>query len=417
MGKFKANNYSKNYSNITSKKREKPYSFISLNSKVFYPQDYGEVQDSQISFDKPFCDSLSGSLDIKLTALSDIFTGDFKAKNATDSTQVRDFFKIGDRFAFSGSSVRGVLRNIAEIISFAKCETNMPTTQDKNGNHIQRRNFATNERRLDCVERIFGSVGKDFALKSRISFSHFINTNNAVQKPKITYIIMEPKKDNFAKGKSGFKVYKHLEKIADSNSTGKNKAVETTISPLMKGAEFSGKMRYFNLTKSELGLLLLSLTALKKYKFGAAKYYGYGSVKITISGIDDATHKECVESFKNLLCKNGFDVNIRLESLRNEDSSKPNTPEPTPPKISQNYKDSSGYNTKRQNPQNPTSQPPTSHTKKPHISASKPPKPQNLNTQSQHSRSQQSATTQSPKLYDEIDSPLADAIKNAKRKK
>lgn len=410
MGKFK--NYGKNYSsitsqkNITSKKKDKPYSFISLNSKVFYPQDYGEVQDSQISFDKPFCDSLSGSLDIKLTALSDIFTGDFKAKNATDSTQVRDFFKIGDRFAFSGSSVRGVLRNIAEIISFAKCNTDMPPTRDKNDNRIQRRNFALNERRLDCVERIFGSVSKNFALKSRISFSHFINTNNAVQISKQTYIFGN-KEETFAKGKSGFKIYKHLPR-ADSNKKGDSKNVESTISPLMRGAEFSGKMRYFNLTKSELGLLLLSLTALEKYKFGAAKYYGYGSVKITISGIDDATHKECVESFKNLLCKNGFDVDTRLESLRNEDSPQPSI---TPPKISQNHKDSSEFHTKRQNQQNPTSQP-----QKPHISASKPPKQQNLNAKNPHSRNPHFTTTQSPKL-DENDSPLADAIKNAKHKK
>lgn len=406
MGKFNKN---KNYSNITSKKKDKPYSFVALNGKVFYPQDYGEVQDSQISFDKPFCNSLSGSLDIKLTALSDIFTGDFKTKNSTDST--REFFKIGDKFAFSGSSVRGVLRNIAEIISFAKCKTDMPPTKDKNDNRIQRRNFAPNEKRLDCVERIFGSVSEDFALKSRISFSHFINTNNALQIRKLTYIFGN-KEETFAKGKSGFKIYKHLPSIAESNSAGKNKDVESTISPLMKGAEFSGKMRYFNLTKSELGLLLLSLTALEKYKFGGGKYYGYGSVKITISGIDDATHKECVESFRNLLCKNDFNVNTRLESLRNADSPQPSI---TPPKP-QNYKDSSKYNTTKQNYHNPASQSPTSQAQKTHISASKPPKPQNLNTQNPQSKNPQSATMQPPKL-DESDSPLAEAIKNAKHRK
>lgn len=407
MGKFRG--YDKNYSNITSKKKDKPYSFVALNSEVFYPQDYGEVQDSQISFDKPFCDFLSGSLDIKLTALSDIFTGDFKAKNATDSTQMREFFKIGDKFAFSGSSVRGVLRNIAEIISFAKCKTDMPPTKDKNGNRIQRRNFAPNEKRLDCVERIFGSVGEDFALKSRISFSHFINTNNAVQTIKRTYIFGN-KEETFAKGESGFKIYKHLPLIADSNAKGKNKDVKTTISPLMKGAEFSGKMRYFNLTKSELGLLLLSLTALEKYKFGGAKYYGCGSVKITINGIDDATHKECVESFKNLLCKNGFNINTRLESLKNADK-----PSITPHKP-QNYNDSSKYNATRQSYHNPASQSLTSQTQKPYISTSKPPKPQNRNTQNPQGKNPQSATTKPPKL-DESDSPLAEAIKNAKHRK
>lgn len=228
--------------------------------------------------------------------------------------------------------MRGVIRTIAEVLSYAKFHTNAPDYKDKKGNVTERfkSNFDKNETRLDMVERIFGVVAKSKnakvqALKSRISFSHFIasEVRPAAQKH-IKYILMSPDATTTKglKDKNGFRFYAPLCKITPTNAAkAKNDKVISTISPLGKGSVFIGKLRYFNLTKSELGLLLQCLTALRDdrgecYKFGGAKFYGYGDAHIEIKGIDEGLKNECIDAYKNLLKKNKFEVDSRIESLR-----------------------------------------------------------------------------------------------------
>lgn len=178
------------------------------------------------------------------------------------------------------------------------------------------------------VERIFGAVSQSTkvqALKSRISFSHFIASEvcPATQK-QIKYILMSPDiaTTKGLKDKNGFRFYAPLGKIAPTNAAKtKNDKVISIISPLGKGSIFVGKLRYFNLTKAEFGLILLCLSALddKKgecYKFGGAKFYGYGDCKIEIYGVDSALKNECINTYKNLLKKANFEVELRLNILR-----------------------------------------------------------------------------------------------------
>lgn len=322
-------NQSKN--NQKGPKAPPPYNFIKPNECVFYPQDFGEVSDSAISFEKPFSDSQSGILEIVITAKSDIFTGAFTGKNA-DTQTPKAFFKIGENYALSGSSVRGVIRTIAEVLSYAKFHTNAPDYEDKKGEITKRytSNFDKNQSKLDMVERIFGVVAqsknaKVQALKSRISFSHFIasEVRHATQRH-IKYILMSPDiaTTKGLKDKNGFRFYAPLGKITPTNAAkAKNDKVISTISPLGAGSVFVGKLRYFNLTKSELGLLLLCLTALREdkgecYKFGGAKFYGYGDARVEIKGIDEGLKEECINAYKNLLVRSDFELDSRLDSLR-----------------------------------------------------------------------------------------------------
>ena len=95
-----------------------------------------------------------------------------------------------------------------------------------------------------------------------------------------------------------------------------------TISPLGKGTEFVGKLRYFNLTKAELGLLLLCLTALQSqkgeyYKFGGGKFYGYGDAQIEILNLSENLKNDCINAYKNLLSKADFALDTRINDLRN----------------------------------------------------------------------------------------------------
>lgn len=320
-------NQSKN--NQKGRKAPPPYNFIEPDKRVFYPQDCGEVSDDKISFEKPFSNFQSGILEIKITAKSDIFTG----KNA-DEKAPKDFFKIGENYALSGSSVRGVIRTIAQVLSYAKFDTKAPDYKDKKGNVTPRDKQIFDESKLDMVERIFGIVAKSKnakvqALKSRISFSHFIaskvcKANHISPKYAILDAIKEARKrgevPEFCK-ENGFRFYTPLKSIGEPLAPDKTGDTITTISPLGEGSVFVGKLRYFNLTKSELGLLLLCLTALRDekgecYKFGGAKFYGYGDARIEIKGIDEVAKNECINAYKNLLKKANFEVESRLNRLR-----------------------------------------------------------------------------------------------------
>ena len=153
------------------------------------------------------------------------------------------------------------------------------------------------------MERIFGFVRDDNALKGRISFSHFKALGNPekcktesliLSTPRPTfypyYLKQTPKTlfktyDNEDAKLSGFKFYVPRHELLRTRNNNNNN-ITTKITALKEGTKFIGKIRYFNLRKEELGLLLLSLTFLKQehfYKIGGAKPYGYGDCHLKLS--------------------------------------------------------------------------------------------------------------------------------------
>ena len=89
-----------------------PYNFVPLNDKVFYPP-WAE----QVSHDIPFSDGESGEIEVTITAKSPIFVRDHKHEkefchyiNKEDKKQ----------YYIPGSSVKGVVRSVLEIMSFSK---------------------------------------------------------------------------------------------------------------------------------------------------------------------------------------------------------------------------------------------------------------------------------------------------------
>ncbi len=84
-----------------------PYNFVPLNKEVFYPNWADEV-----SLDAPFEDGESGEIDITITAKSPIFIRDGK-----DDEQ---FCQYNGQYYIPGSSVKGMIRNVLEIMSFSK---------------------------------------------------------------------------------------------------------------------------------------------------------------------------------------------------------------------------------------------------------------------------------------------------------
>ncbi|HIP54430.1 MAG TPA: TIGR03986 family CRISPR-associated RAMP protein, partial [Sulfurimonas autotrophica] len=84
-----------------------PFNFVPLSEKVFYP-DWAE----DVSHDIPFEDGESGVIDITITAKSPIFI--------RDGQNDEEFCQHNGTYYIPGSSVKGMVRNVLEIMSFSK---------------------------------------------------------------------------------------------------------------------------------------------------------------------------------------------------------------------------------------------------------------------------------------------------------
>lgn len=84
-----------------------PFNFVPLSEKVFFP-DWSE----QVSHDVPFEDAQSGVIDITITAKSPIFI--------RDGENDMEFCNFEGTQYIPGSSVKGMIRNVLEIMSFGK---------------------------------------------------------------------------------------------------------------------------------------------------------------------------------------------------------------------------------------------------------------------------------------------------------
>jgi CRISPR-associated protein (TIGR03986 family) len=84
-----------------------PYNFVPLNEKVFYPP-WAE----DISHDIPFEDGESGVIDIEITAKSPIFI--------RDHNNSEEFCNYNGEYYIPATSVKGMIRNVLEIMSFSK---------------------------------------------------------------------------------------------------------------------------------------------------------------------------------------------------------------------------------------------------------------------------------------------------------
>jgi CRISPR-associated protein (TIGR03986 family) len=89
-----------------------PYNFVPLSDKVVSP-----YWTKHVSHDIPFDDAQSGTLELTLTAESDIFVRNGAAETATNN---HDFSNINGKYFIPGSSMQGALRGVLEIMSFGR---------------------------------------------------------------------------------------------------------------------------------------------------------------------------------------------------------------------------------------------------------------------------------------------------------
>jgi len=203
-------------------------------------------------------------------------------------------------------------------------------------------NIHKNNTKLDLVETIFGFANENNALKGRIQFSHFKAKGNPISlelkheilgTPRASYYPIYVKQnpnnlfttfmdDDFSiAGWKRYPVQCGLKSYpAPVDKHGKvNEKVGTTFRPLKEGTVFTGKLRYHNLTKIELGALLSALTFHNTqncfHNIGMAKSLGYGKIELKVEGIEVEEYLKIFELKINEQIENWHNQEQLLELL------------------------------------------------------------------------------------------------------
>ena len=165
--------------------------------------------------------------------------------------------------------------------------------------HTVKEGYKQRTSRFDYAKSLFGTIDGKIGYKSKVSFSDAIAYSLVKREKEYRVILAEPKPTSYLdylKQNSGETTYNtdgfelrgvkqywlHKETNLLEFSE-KNKKVSSIIRALPKGTVFKGSIRFQNLTRTELGLLLWSLRLEKNswMNVGKAKSYGFGAVSVS----------------------------------------------------------------------------------------------------------------------------------------
>lgn len=259
---------------------------------------------------------ISGFINCELVTKTPLFIPDIENivyDKSTKHNQYR-FYKINGDYIIPGSSIRGTIRSIYEIITNSCMSTIDGKERVKNNEVFDPVVKPCNNRNKLCKTcMLFGMVG-DTSYGSRVRFtdakaSSYINSSmdmvtlKELSSPKISYLPFYFKNDRDSKSLkiSGRKLYWHQPKAADNSSvysTNKKNNRNITAEQLLKvGEKFQFKVFFDRITKEQLSNLLWALTLGENsknskycHKIGHGKPIGLGSCKITVESIYKRTY-------------------------------------------------------------------------------------------------------------------------------
>ena len=176
---------------------------------------------------------------------------------------------------------------------------------------------------LDLTQAIFGYTDKDTkeALKGRVYFSHFPALGNPKELDLRGEILGTPRASYYPNyirqsggelksymddrfeiaGRKRYPVHKGDE-VSTKNQEKSSENVKSFFAPLDKGTKFSGKVRFHNLKKAEIGALISAITFHNTkntfHNLGFAKPYGYGKCIIEITNLSQDEIRKYLAAFE-----------------------------------------------------------------------------------------------------------------------
>lgn len=239
----------------------KPYSFIPfLETKEF--DAIGERK--------------SGKIYLRIEVLTPVHVSQDYYEMNESGVLYKEFYKIADKYAISGTSLKGCIRTISEAVS----NSCMAGVNFKNVRSSMRSSKALNCGRQDkpCIIcSIYGTMGRRSKIK--ISDFHLVEGNSDIigipqlRKPNIG------SREYFNQNGIyiGYKIYSHgIESILEKGNV--------LCNFFLKGAIFEGDVIFEELVQDEINLLCYSLGLAGDFnhKIGYGKPAYFGSIKITI---------------------------------------------------------------------------------------------------------------------------------------
>ncbi len=167
-----------------------PYNFVPLNKEVFYPSWADDV-----SHDIPFEDGESGEIDITITAKSPIFI--------RDSKNEEEFCNYNGEYYIPSTSIKGMIRNVSEILGFSKLKL-----QDKTLSYRDLNNPSYKTKAMDTNKIYMGWLFKDNGENWNIeNLGKVTNGQTRIKYEEMKKYISEKLVNEIKKAKEAYKKY------------------------------------------------------------------------------------------------------------------------------------------------------------------------------------------------------------------
>jgi len=269
----------------------KPYNFIPL-----LKTEYHNINDTKCN--------LKGRINLEIKVLNAIhISEDFYDMNE-EGTLYKKFYTIGDKYALPGTSLKGMIRGLAEMVS-SSC---ISATRDEQRVLPKGKEKSCGPGRRCLICDVFGAMGK----KSKIKVSDFIYEENSGAMSILGLPVLRKPNVNVSSiylndgVLRGYKIYNHgIESILKKGNY--------NCECLMKNSTFIGYILYEDLDEEELKLLCYSLGLAEDFnhKLGYGKPAYYGSIEIT------AKSDKYVQYAKDYIADCPDDIKNNIDLLSN----------------------------------------------------------------------------------------------------
>ena len=269
----------------------KPYNFIPFLKTQYY--DIGNKK-----FD------LKGRIDLEIKVLNTIHISEDSYDMNEEEVLYKKFYKIGDKYAVPGTSLKGMIRNLAEMVS----NSCISATRDEQEVLPKGKEKSCRVAQRCIICDVFGAMGK----KSKIKVSDFLYEENSgamsiLGLPELRTPNVNVSSIYLNEGVlKGYKIYNHG--IQSILKTG-----DYNCECLMKNSTFKGYVLYEDLDVEELKLLCyaIGLAGDFNHKLGYGKPAYYGSIEIT------AKDDKYVQYAKDYIVGCKEDIKGNIDSLNN----------------------------------------------------------------------------------------------------